>query len=158
MYYLDTNTCIYYLNNRFPELRKRLLSHRPADRAVPALVKAELLYGALKSRRRDENVEIVRQFLRPFDVVKFGDVTVEHYAEIRDVMERIDTPIGGNDMVIAAIVRFREGTLVTHNTSEFRRVPNLGVEDWTTAESAGNSYHAFSALRVEFRVRESSIK
>jgi len=36
----------------------------------------------------------------------------------------------GNDLMIAAIARCRQLTLVTHNTREFSRVPGLSIEDW----------------------------
>ena len=137
MFYLDTNTCIYYLNGTFPLLQRRLLAHRPAEILVPSIVKAELIYGALKSRRREENLDTVRRFLQPFTVATFGDEESEHYVEIRAELERAGMPIGSNDLVIAATVRSQQGTLVTHNTQEFSRVPELAIEDWATAGDTG---------------------
>jgi len=40
------------------------------------------------------------------------------------------TPIGPNDLMIAAIASVHEAVLVTHNTREFTRVTGLTVEDW----------------------------
>ena len=130
-YLLDSNICIYFLKGSFPFLRQRLLSHRPAEIAIPSLVKAELLYGAYKSERSTQNEQAVTQFLLPYSVLPFGDLEVIHYAQIRATLESAGTPIGPNDMIIAAIARANEGVLVTHNTSEFGRVPDLNVEDWT---------------------------
>ena len=54
-------------------------------------------------------------------------------ADIRAALERADTPIGSRDLFIAAHARSRGLTLVTHNLREFKRVPELQVEDWLTA-------------------------
>ena len=130
-YFLDSNICVYFLKASFPSLRQRLLSHRPAEIAIPSLVKAELLYGAYKSQKSMQNEQAVLQFLLPYSVVPFGDLEADHYAQIRATLEKAGTPIGPNDMIIAAIARANEGTLVTHNVSEFSRVPDLSLEDWT---------------------------
>lgn len=137
MYFLDTNSCIYFLNGQYPELRQRLLSHRPAEIAVPAIVKAELLYGANKSARVEQNTSVVLQFLQPFAVVGFGDAEADYYAQLRADLERVGTPIGPNDMIIASVVLANEGVLVTHNVGEFSRVPELVVEDWVASGERG---------------------
>ena len=131
MFYLDTNTCIYFLNGTHPAVRQHLLACRPAEIIIPAIVKAELLYGALRSQRRDENLETVHQFLQPFSVVEFGDAESIHYAEIRRELERHGRPIGPNDLIIASVARANGATLVTHNMTGFQRVPQLSVVDWT---------------------------
>ena len=130
-YLLDTNTCIDYLKGVSPAVRRHVLAMRPTEIGVPALVKAELLYGAYKSDRLEENLRVLRQFLQPFSLVGFGSIEADHYADIRAGLERLGTPIGPNDLVISATARACECTLVTHNTSEFGRVPGLAVEDWT---------------------------
>lgn len=130
-YVLDTNTCIYYLNGRHPSVRTRLLSLRPAEIVVPTIVKAELIYGAHKSNRSSENLRLVRQFLQPFALRDFGDLACERYGELRALLERAGSPIGPNDLVVAAtVLADPDSTLVTHNTAEFGRVPGLKIEDW----------------------------
>jgi len=54
----------------------------------------------------------------------------EHSAEIRVALERAGTPIGPNDLLIAAQARALGLTLVTGNVREFSRVPGLLVENW----------------------------
>jgi len=44
------------------------------------------------------------------------------------MLTKIGTPIGAYDYQIAAIALANNLILVTHNTKEFQRVPNL--EDW----------------------------
>lgn len=52
------------------------------------------------------------------------------YARLRSDLERHGTPIGANDMLIAATALYWNATLVTHNTDEFSRVSGLQLEDW----------------------------
>ncbi|MHB1292986.1 MAG: PIN domain-containing protein, partial [Sulfuricella sp.] len=54
----------------------------------------------------------------------------EHYADIRNKLERAGTPIGPNDLLIASHARALGLTLVTDNVREFSRVPGLAVENW----------------------------
>ena len=62
----------------------------------------------------------------------FDDRAADHDALLRATLERAGTPIGPNDLLIAAIAVANDLTLVTHNTGEFSRVPGLRLEDWQT--------------------------
>ena len=130
MFFLDTNTCIYFIKGVYPSVRDQLLSYRPAEIRIPAPVRAELLYGARRSNQRGENERRIAAFLHPFATVSFDATAADHYADIRAKVEAQGTPIGPNDLIIAAIVRAHEGTLVTHNTREFSRVSGLSIVDW----------------------------
>lgn len=128
--FLDSNTCIYFLKNAFPAVSERLRMVGAANTRIPAMVKAELLYGAEKSARRQANNEHVHAFLSAFEVVPFCSRCAEAYAVIRATLERKGTPIGPADIVIATTVLAHNGTLVTDNVSEFSRVPGLHIENW----------------------------
>ena len=130
-YFLDTNTCIYYLKGSSPRIAARLRRTSPKRIKIPAVVKAELLLGAEKSGRRERVLKSLSEFLIPFEVVSFGDESTYHYAEIRADLERRGLPIGPNDLLIAAIVRAAEGTLITNNVRGFRLVKSLKVQDWS---------------------------
>lgn len=130
MYYLDTNTCIYYLNGKYKSIRFKILSLAPSEIVIPSIVKAELLFGAYKSQRRDENIEKVEKFLEPFEIISFSEPMTHTYAKIRFEMEKTGTLIGPRDLFIASIVRFGEGILVTNNEKEFKRVEKLKLENW----------------------------
>lgn len=131
MYFLDTNTCIYFLNGKYPAIRDRMLSVPPKEIKIPSPVKAELLLGAYKSQTRDRTTEKVLAFLKPFEVIPFTDDMTKEYADIRAELEMTGAPIGANDYFIAAIARSMNGILITHNTDEFSRVSRLQLEDWT---------------------------
>lgn len=131
MYLLDTNICIYLLNHNDPNLRSQFASRSPADIALCSVVKAELLYGARRSSRPDANRERLERFFAPLATLPFDDGCAEHSALIRADLAAAGTPIGPNDLLIAATARANEAVLVTNNTREFERVAGLTVEDWT---------------------------
>ena len=128
---LDANTCIKFLNGRSDSIRRRLEAERPENVALCSVVKAELFYGAFKSARPVENLDRLRAFFEKFVSYSFDDAATESYGAIRARLERAGTPIGPNDLFIAAIALSRGATLVTNNTREFSRVPNLLLEDWS---------------------------
>ena len=131
MYFVDTNTCIYFMNGKYPSVKEMFLSISPKEIKIPAVVKAELLLGAYKSQTREQTVKKVKNFfLKPFEIISFTDDMTEDYAEIRAELELSGKTIGANDYFIATTVRSKKGILVTHNVGEFSRVINLEIEDW----------------------------
>ena len=65
-----------------------------------------------------------------FSVVKFDEEDARQAGQIRAHLASKGTPIGPYDVMIAGQAMARELTLITHNTSEFQRVPGLKAEDW----------------------------
>jgi tRNA(fMet)-specific endonuclease VapC len=129
-YLLDTNTCIRYLNQRSERAAARLKAENERDIVVCSVVRAELYFGAMKSSQPDVTMTKQRAFAERFTSLPFDDAAAEHYARIRADLARVGTPVGPNDLLIAAIALANELTLVTHNTAEFGRVSGLKIEDW----------------------------
>ena len=97
--------------------------------AVSVIVAAELRYGAYR-RGSTRLMEQLEALLSVIDVLPLEVPADQHYGEIRSNLERSGKPIGRNDLLIAAHARALGVTLVTNNVGEFRRVPDLAVEDW----------------------------
>ena len=129
-YFLDTNICIYALKGTYPQVKRHFTSHAPSEICIPAIVLAELYYGANKSAAQDKVMDTLRQFIAPIRIVDFDSRSAASYGDIRSKLESRGRPIGPNDLMIAATVLARGGTLVTHNTREFSAVPGLLLEDW----------------------------
>jgi tRNA(fMet)-specific endonuclease VapC len=129
-YLLDTNACIKYLNGTSESIRQRLESAHPQDIVLCSIVNAELFYGVMKSANPEKNLAKLQQFVNPFASLPFDDKAAEEYGRIRAQFKKLGTPIGPNDLLIAAIAVSRDVTLVTHNTREFNRVVDLQFEDW----------------------------
>ena len=129
-YLLDTNPCIQYLNGTSDTLRRRLDTAEEGAVCVCSVVKAELFYGAKKSREPSRVLELQERFLARYASIPFDDGAACCYGTIRADLERAGTPIGANDLMIAAIAAANGLTLVTHNVREFARIPDVKVEDW----------------------------
>lgn len=97
-----------------------------------AVVLAELVYGALRSgaAQQASNLALVAQLRQQFVSLPFDDRAAEEAGKIRAHLAAMGTPIGPNDLLIAATALANGMTLVTHNTIEFSRVPGLTLEDW----------------------------
>lgn len=126
---LDTNTCIYALKLE-GRVVERLRDHSPDDLGVTIITVAELWFGAQKSARPALARREMDRFLEPFGVLPFDRGAAEAYARSRLALERMGRPIGERDLLIASIALARGLAVVTHNTSEFGRVPGLKTEDW----------------------------
>ncbi len=133
-YLLDTNTCIHYLNHPDSPVRRRLEGIIPADVALCSMVKAELYYGAFKSKQTAKNLAALEYLFSILTSLPFDDSAARIYGEIRSDLSIKGTLIGPNDMIIAATALAHNTTLVTRNTKEFLRMSNLRVEDWESGE------------------------
>ena len=121
---------IRFLNPGENLVKDRFLSADPSTIWLCAVVKAELFFGAMKSSRIPENLALLDELFADFESVSFDDAAARKYGEIRSDLTRKGTPIGPNDLMIAAIALVHEFILITHNTREFKRVTGLKVEDW----------------------------
>lgn len=129
-YLLDANTCIRYLNGRSLPIVRRIKSTPPEQIALCSVVKGEMWFGAQRSRDPVNARTTQDEFFALFKSLPFDDVAADHYGRIRAKLNALGTPIGPNDLMIAAIALAHDLTLVTHNTGEFSRVPELQLDDW----------------------------
>jgi len=127
---LDTNACIQLWQRKNLTVRRHFTQHSPPDIALCSVVKAELLFGALRSEQKESNLQLLQKLFAPLYSFEFDDNAAEHYAQIRADLTAQGNLIGANDLMIAAIARANKATLITHNTGEFSRVLGLSIEDW----------------------------
>ena len=131
IYLPDTNAWIAYLNPDASPVKSKLAAHATDTIGLCTVVKAELLFGAYRSARREKNLRTLSFLFQSFQSVPFDDLAAEQYGRIRAELAAQGTPIGPNDLLIAAIAVAYNLVVVTHNTREFGRVPGLVIEDWT---------------------------
>jgi len=130
MYLLDTNICIYIINNRPKQVVEHIKKLKVHQIKLSAISLAELEYGVSKSQSREKNRRALIDFATAFDIVDFNDVDAEIFGLIRAELEKKGQIIGAYDMQIAAQAITRDLILVTNNTAEFIRIPNIKLENW----------------------------
>lgn len=97
---------------------------------VSSVVAYELAVGVAKSPDTARHRAQLDAFLASVQVVPFEMRDAEESADIRAHLERLGSPIGPYDLLIAGLARCRNLVLVTHDAAEFGRVPGLQIEDW----------------------------
>jgi tRNA(fMet)-specific endonuclease VapC len=128
-YLLDTNIVIYVLKRRPVEVLSTFNANA-SRMAISSITLAELLHGAEKSSRVNENLAAIEDFCSRLEVLPYGPKAAQHYGVIRAALEKLGQPIGVNDMHIAAHARSEGLVLVTNNMGEFARVPALEAQNW----------------------------
>ena len=125
---LDTDTCIY-ARKQPAGFKPRLALH---ECGISIIVLGELEWGVARSRRFEENRAALRALVAAVQVIDLNTDVAREYGRLRAHLRSIGQPIGPNDLWIAAHALARDVPLITHNLTEFRRVPGLAVETWMT--------------------------
>lgn len=130
MYMLDTNTCIFVLKNRSDKLRRKFKAIK--NLCISSVTYGELCFGIengepnLKQSRYEQlDLFTQRILIDPWD-----EEAARQYGLIRALLKKEGKIIGNNDLMIASHARSMDAVLVTNNTKEFSRVPDLTIEDW----------------------------
>jgi len=155
-YMLDTNICIYLLEGRGGEIVRRRIEAavrgtlvtstivqaevvtarfrqmQHGDAVLSVITYGELLYGAERSQQRSRALESLARLVSLLSVVPLPEEAAAAYGEIRATLEARGEKIGGNDLWIAAHAKSAGLTLVTNNEREFKRVPGLKLQNWTS--------------------------
>jgi tRNA(fMet)-specific endonuclease VapC len=132
---LDTDTVSDLVRNPQGNVARMIAHYGEQSAATSIVVTSELRFGAMKrsSERLTAQLNIV---LGELEILPLEPPADLRYAEIRVSLERAGTPIGPNDMLIAAHALALDLILVTGNTREFARVPMLSAVDWVNNSSA----------------------
>jgi tRNA(fMet)-specific endonuclease VapC len=129
-YLLDTDIAIELLRGRNVHVAEQLASRDRDAIFLSTVTVAELMFGALRSRKSEEGIVICRQFSSTFQLVELDQEAGERSGVIRADLEGRGERIGAYDVLIAGIALARGHVLATHNVREFGRVAGLQIEDW----------------------------
>jgi tRNA(fMet)-specific endonuclease VapC len=126
---VDTNICIGWLKGD-ARIRKRWLAVEQGELHLCSVVKAELLYGARKSSRVEDNLKSLQELFALLPSMPFDDDCAAWYGLLRADVERSGKLLGPNDLIIASTALANDAAVVTRNTREFQRAPGLRVVEW----------------------------
>ncbi|MDT8409046.1 MAG: type II toxin-antitoxin system VapC family toxin [Wenzhouxiangellaceae bacterium] len=128
-YLLDTNILSDLVRNPRGGVAERIAAVGEASICTSIVVASELRYGAVKSGS-ERLVDRVHLVLSALEILPLQAPVDRHYAELRHRLARQGTPIGPNDLLIAAHALAEGLVVVTANAREFSRVQGLIVENW----------------------------
>lgn len=125
MYLIDTNICIYIMNNHPPEVLQKFKNIGVGKIGISSITISELHYGVYKSNHIKKNIKRLDEFLSPFDILSYDENASRYYGNIRCQLEKQGNLIGPLDMLIAAHALSEKLILVTNNVKEFGRIKLL---------------------------------
>ena len=131
-YLLDTNISIYLIKQQPREVIEKFQEIPLGEIVISTVTIAEMMYGVEKSQHKEKNRTALELFLAPFEIVDFDFTAAQRYGVIREFLERLGTPIGAYDLMIAAHAQSLGLIFVTNNMREFSRIPDLMVENWVS--------------------------
>jgi tRNA(fMet)-specific endonuclease VapC len=127
---LDTNICIYIINNKPETVKEKFLQHDIGSIALSTIVVSELVYGVTKSQARTKNTAALEEFLFDFEILPFDIDAAYRSGMLQAELEQAGTIIGPHDTQIAAHALLLNAMLVTNNLKEFKKVKGLKLENW----------------------------
>ena len=131
-YMLDTDICIFAINERPPAVLQAFRAHHDAGLGISSVTAAELHFGVARTGSQ-RNADALRSFLASLEVAPFDEPAAERSGLLRAWLASQGTPIGPYDTLIAAHAQALGAVLVSNKTREFARVPGLRLENWARA-------------------------
>lgn len=128
-YLLDTNICIYVINQRPEQVLQRLIQAGRESLVISTVTVAELAFGVEKSQRPDSRSKLER-FLSNFPLLDWDQDAAWVYGRVRKSLESRGQRIGERDLLLACQALALGATMVTNNTREFERIDELKLENW----------------------------
>lgn len=127
---LDTNICIYIARSQPATVARRFARAAPGSLGISVITWGELCFGAAKSRDPASTHAQLEDFAREVNVLPMPALAARHYGDLRAALQKAGTPIGNNDLWIAAHALAMGVPVVSNNLREFQRVPGLKLENW----------------------------
>jgi tRNA(fMet)-specific endonuclease VapC len=126
---LDTNTISYAFRNQ-GQCRLKMQAEPESQICISSISYFELAYGMALMPRPQALEQYCQSLKQRYGCIDLDLASAELAGQLRARLRLAGTPIGEYDLLIAGIALANKLTVVTHNTSEFSRVPGLQVEDW----------------------------
>ena len=127
-YLLDTDICIYYMNGKF-ELKKRFEKTMPENCMISEITLAELKFGVENSVNKEKNNKVLSQFLSGIQVLPIYH-SIDLYAKEKSRLRKNGITVDEFDLFIGVTSITHQLTMVTHNTSHYKSLKGIVLEDW----------------------------
>lgn len=127
-YLLDTCICVFLFRQKYG-IADKLSTLSPSQCYISEVTIAELRYGAYKSNRTEENLQLIDELVAAVNVVPFAE-SIEVFAREKTRLRAQGTPVDDFDLLIASAAVQQDLTLVTDNTKHFKNIQGLSIENW----------------------------
>jgi tRNA(fMet)-specific endonuclease VapC len=127
-YLLDTNICIFALRGEHG-IGERMRQCGKDSCYVSDVTIMELRYGAYKSRRTEEDLALIDNFLKKVKVVRFAD-TIDLFCQEKIRLEALGKKLEDYDLLIGCAAKAKGLTMVTDNVKHFDRIEGIEIENW----------------------------
>lgn len=125
---LDTNICSAHMR-RPGGLAHRFFQHAGGI-AISSIVLAELYSGAYKHPNPAKLLGLIADLLQEVAVLDFDSACAHEFGMLQGALLQQGIVVPETDLMIAAVARMHNLTLVTHNTADFQNIPGLRLDDW----------------------------
>lgn len=129
-YMLDTNICIYIAKQKPISVLEKFQDLAIGEATISTITYGEMIYGAQKSQQKEKSMSIINKLANIIPPLPMPTEAGKHYGELRRELEKKGTPVGNNDLWIAAHALSLDLTLITNNLKEFSRIKHLKSANW----------------------------
>ncbi|MEY4877164.1 MAG: hypothetical protein RL708_2313 [Bacteroidota bacterium] len=128
-YLLDTNICIYFLKGQF-NLHQKIESVGIENCYISEITIAELKYGIENSTKAEANRITLEKFQNKFTILPVF-TAFDIYAKEKARLKKVGKLLDDFDLLIGATAISNNLTLATRNVTDFERLAQIKIEDWT---------------------------
>ncbi len=131
MYCLDTNIVIALFRGD-SALQKKIstLQQTGIRVAITMFSVAELFKGAYKATRREEALQLVREFVKSVDILPFTERSCELFGQDHNFLQKKGKTAPEIDLLIGCVAKTENYILITRNKPDFENIPDLQLETW----------------------------
>lgn len=130
-YLIDTDIIIYWLNDTYSQINKKIEKIEDDCIFISAITVAELYYGAYNSLRIRNNLNLINELISEINILNFNKKSGKQFGEIKAYLKSKGKIVNDSDIFIAASAISNNMILVTNNEKHFRKIKNLNIQNWT---------------------------
>jgi len=130
-YLIDTNIAIFYMKGKF-DLETKFDKVTAESCFISEMTLAELKFGVEKSEKAEKNRKALDNFLTGVQILPIFH-SLDLYAKEKARLQKAGTPVDDFDLLIGVTSVTHKLTMVTNNTTHFKRISGIKLEDWTTS-------------------------
>lgn len=128
IFLLDTDTCSAHMR-RPAQLAHRFIQYID-QLAISSVTLAELYAGAYRHSQANRLLALIGELLQEVRVIDFDPPCAQIFGQVRGSLLQRGISVPTADLMIASAALAHNLTLVTHNTADYRNIPDLRLDDW----------------------------